>query len=349
MAESYPPLRFLCFGAGAIGTYIGGSLARSGQKVVFLDRPEMVEHLQRDGLHLDILGVESYLESIEVAASLDAALAKGPFDFGILAIKAFDTRAFADQLRPYAAQLLPVISFQNGVENEPLLVAALGQEKVVYGSVTSAVGRRGLGNIVLERLRGIGVASNLPQMPALVNAMNRAGLNTHRYNNPAAMKWSKMLTNLQTNASSAILNMLPSQILAHPKLYQLEICQLREALAVMAALKLPVVDLPGTPVRLLAWMARSLPFAISQPLAQVFLGRGRGAKKPSFLIDLEAGRDKSEVDYLNGAVVRFGERLDVPTPVNRALNQTLSAIVRGEKDWSEFSGKPDALLAATGC
>ena len=348
MPRSYLPLRFLCFGAGAIGTYIGGSLAKSGRKVVFLDRSEVAGQIRREGLRLDILGVESHLESIETADSIEAALSKGPFDFGILAVKAFDTQAFADQLRPYAAQLPPVISFQNGVENEPLLAAALGQEKVVYGSVTSAVGRRGTGNIVLERLRGIGLASELAQMPALVDAMNAAGLNTRLYHNPAAMKWSKMLTNLQTNASSAILNMLPAQVLAHSKLYQLEICQLREALAVMSALKLPVVDLPGAPVRLLAWMAKSLPFAISQPMAQVFLGKGRGDKKPSFLIDLEAGRQKSEVDYLNGAVVRFGERLGVPTPVNRVLNQTLSAIVRGEKDWSEFSGKPGALLAAAG-
>jgi 2-dehydropantoate 2-reductase len=348
MVPSQSSLRFLCFGAGAIGTYIGGSLAKSGQKVVFLDRPGMVEQLQRDGLYLDILGAESHLESIEAAASLDAVLAKGPFDFGILAVKAFDTQAFADQLRPYAAQLPPVISFQNGVENEPLLAAALGQEKVVYGSVTSAVGRRAVGNIVLEKHRGVGVAGELPMMPTLVDAMNAAELNTKLYHNASAMKWSKMLTNLQTNASSAILNMLPSQVLADPRLYRLEMLQLREALAVMDALHLPVVNLPGTPVRLLAWMVESLPFAISQPLAQVFLGRGRGAKKPSFLIDLEAGRDKSEVDYLNGAVVRFGERLGVPTPVNRALNQTLDAIVRGEKDWAEFSGKPEALLAAAG-
>jgi 2-dehydropantoate 2-reductase len=348
MAQSHSQLSFLCFGAGAIGTYLGGSLARSGQKVVFVDRPEVAEKIHRDGLYLNILGVESHLEAIETAASIEAALAKGPFDFGILAVKAFDTQAFADQLRPYATQLPPVISFQNGVENESLLAAALGQEKVVYGSVTSAVGRLGTGNIILERHRGLGIASELPLMPTLVAIMNEAGLNARLYHNASAMKWSKMLTNLQTNASAAILNMLPSQILACPKLYRLEICQLREALAVMVALHLPVVDLPGAPVRLLAWMARELPFAVSRPLAQWFLGRGRGAKKPSFLIDLEAGREKSEVDYLNGAVVRFGERLGVPTPVNRVLNQTLNAIVRGERSWSEFSGKPDALLAAAG-
>ncbi len=159
------------------------------------------------------------------------------------------------------------------------------------------------------------------------------------------MKWSKMLTNLLANASSAILDMTPAEIFAQPGLYKLEIAQLREALAVMDAQQIQVVDLPGTPVRLLTWTIRNLPLSISRPLLRRAIGGGRGGKMPSFHIDLHSGRGQSEVDYLNGAVVRFGERTGVPTPANRLLNETLLRLTRGEIPLEQFSGQPEKLLA----
>ncbi len=142
------------------------------------------------------------------------------------------------------------------------------------------------------------------------------------------MKWSKMLTNLMVNSTVAILDMPPRAVLAHPGLFRLEIAMLREALAVMKAQGIRVVDTPRTPVRLLA-LAASLPAFISRPLMVRAVGGGRGGKMPSFHIDLHAGRGKSEVEWLNGAVVRYGEKSGVPTPVNKQLTGILSALTRG--------------------
>jgi 2-dehydropantoate 2-reductase len=161
------------------------------------------------------------------------------------------------------------------------------------------------------------------------------------------MKWSKLLTNLLANATSAILDMTPAQVFAHPGLYRLEIEGLHEALRVMAAQSLRVVDLPGTPVRLLALGAR-LPYFISKPLMQRSVGSGRGGKMPSFHIDLHSGRGKSEVDYLNGAVVRFGERLGTPTPVNKLLCETLLGLTEGEITIETYRHRPERLLEELG-
>ena len=117
------------------------------------------------------------------------------------------------------------------------------------------------------------------------------------------MKWSKLLTNLIANATSAILDMTAPEVFADSKLYALEIGMLRECLAVMDVQGIPVVDLPGTPVRLLEFAAR-LPFWLSKPLFSRAAGSGRGRKLPSFHIDLYSGRGTSEVEYLNGAVVQ---------------------------------------------
>jgi 2-dehydropantoate 2-reductase len=211
--------------------------------------------------------------------------------------------------------------------------------------VTTAVGRKGAGSIVVERLRGIGIASNHPLSAALLAAANQAGLRARGYANPAAMKWSKMVTNLIANASSAILDLPPARIFADPALYCIEARQLREALAVMQAMRIPVVDLPSTPVRALAWIVSRLPFSISRPLLVRAVGAGRGAKMPSFHIDLYAGRTKSEVEYLNGAVARYGKKYHVAAPVNQTLTQILMGMTSGEISKEDFAHQPEKLLA----
>jgi len=337
-------LRFLCFGAGAIGTYIGGSLALAGQHVVFLERPELAPGLRERGLRIQRGGEESHVTAPQVAASLDEALTHGPFDAALLAVKSFDTPGLLESLLPYKVALPPVICFQNGVDNEPLLSSALGEEKVIPATVTTAIGRGQAGAIAVERLRGIGLHADHILSPNLEGVFNAAGLRARLYYNAPAMKWSKMLTNLLANASSAILNLPPSVIFADPALFEMEMEMLREALRVMRALKLPVIDLPGTPVRALAFLGGSMPRWLSQPLLSQALGKGRGAKMPSFHIDLHAGRGTSEVDYLNGAVVRAGEKLGISTPVNRALNATLLALTRGELPLDTYARNPHEFL-----
>jgi 2-dehydropantoate 2-reductase len=344
--SSTPQMRFLVFGGGAIGTYIGGSLALSGQDVVFVERPSLVDMLHNNGLHLRIKDQERQVDEPMVVSVVDEALSQGPYDAAILAVKSFDTRPLLESLAPYLVELPPIICLQNGVENEPLLAEVLGKSKVIHGTVTSAIGRRGPGSIVLERLRGVGISAAHPLSPALESTFNAAGLNARLFDNPAAMKWSKMLTNLLANASSAILDMPPAKIFAHPGLYRMEMEQVRECLRVMAVQRIPVVDLPGTPVRLLTWFARSLPPAASQPFLLQSLGKGRGDKMPSFHIDLHSGRGLSEVDYLNGAVVRFGERHQVPAPVNYFLNETLLALTAGTIPVDTFANQPAKLLQA---
>jgi 2-dehydropantoate 2-reductase len=75
------------------------------------------------------------------------------------------------------------------------------------------------------------------------------------------------------------------------------------------------------------------------------VGGGRGAKMPSFHIDLHAGRGKSEVDFLNGAVVRAGLKSNIPTPVNKILNETLLALTRKEIPLEQFAHQPLKLLS----
>ena len=351
-SSSSSPLNILVFGAGAIGTYIGGSLALAGNRVVFVEQPAVADDLRQRGLRLDLTldkrrkTKDSSLlspTSFVMAGSLEEALNYWPFDVALFALKSFDTPAALEGMKPFAEKLPPMLCLSNGVDNEPAIAAALGADKVIYGTVTTAIGRRSAGDIALEKMRGIGIADGHPLSGKLAAAFNAAFLNAQLFSNGLSMKWSKMLTNLIANPTSAILDMTAAQVFANLKLYKLEIDMLRECLAVMEAQNIEVVDLPKTPVRALAFATR-LPLWLSKPLLGRAAGSGRGAKMPSFHIDLHSGRGKSEVEYLHGAVVRAGEKADVPTPVNKALTETLLSLTNKEIPLEEFAGQPRKLL-----
>lgn len=337
-------MKVLSYGAGAIGTYMGVSLADQGHQLVFLERPESASRLQETGLKLILDGKTLGIEKPQVASSLDEALSQGPYDFIIFALKAYDTPSAAQALAAHANGVPPVLCLQNGVENEAVLADALGKERVISGTVTSAVGRNDVGDVVLERLRGVGIAADHPRSHEIAEAFNAAGLNARLYARPADMKWSKMLTNLPANASSAILGMKPGEVYGHPQLFRLEKAQMNEALAVMRRYKYQVVDLPDTPVRALVFAVQHLPEKLARGVLARGVGGGRGNKMPSFYIDLHSGRKESEVAYLNGAVVRAGEALGLPTPANRVLTETLLSLAQGDLALEEFTGQPGKLL-----
>jgi 2-dehydropantoate 2-reductase len=337
-------MKFLFFGAGAIGSYIGGSLALAGCDVAFVERPEPAEILRRDGLTL-ALGAQTHRIPVRgIFTSAADALREHAPDLAVFALKSYDTGAAIDPLRPLAGRLPPALCLQNGVGNEAALESVFGTGQVIAGTVTSAVGRGRAGEIRLERRRGAGVAAGHTLSSPLVLALNRAGLNARLFPDARAMKWSKLLTNLTANASSAILAMTPRAIFSAARLFPMEREMLRECLRVMRAAGIDVVDLPGTPVKMLAFAVEKLPRILAQPALARAVGGGRGGKMPSFYLDLQSGRGNTEVDWLNGAVAREGARLGIPTPVNRLLTETLTRQVQDPSLGWEFHEKPEALI-----
>jgi 2-dehydropantoate 2-reductase len=347
-------MRILFFGAGAIGTYIGGSLAAAGHAVTFIERPQPADVIRARGLRVRRGAEPETIRSFSMVTSPEEALAAGPYDFGVFALKSFDTGSALEELRAAAhlppsdtqtsVPVPPLLCFQNGVDNEAEIARSLGADHVIAGTVTTAVGKPGLGEAVVERRRGVGVALGHPLSGPIVQALNQARLNARPYPEAAPMKWSKLLTNLIGNATSAILDLPVAGLFADRRLFALEIAVLRECLRVMRAQGLSPVDLPGTPVRALALAVEHLPRAAAQPILARAVGAGRGGKMPSFHIDLHGGRGQTEVRWLNGAVVAHGARLGVAAPVNRVLTDTLEAISAGRLDKEQFRQRPESLL-----
>lgn len=337
-------LRAACFGMGAIGTYIGGSLANIGCEVVFVERPEAQKFEQLTNLKIRLPAEELSLQNVKVTTDIQPLFQTRHFDVVILAVKAFDTEGIINELTKLKATLPTILCLQNGVENEALIEERLGKGAVIGGTITSAVSRIGLGDVKLEKLRGVGIETGTALSEKLIEVFNRAGMNALGYPDRNDMKWSKMLTNLLVNASAAILDWTPAKILNHPLTYRIEVMQLREALAVMRYMGIRVVDLPRTPVKLLASLMSRLPITAGRYLVGAALAKGRGGKMPSLHIDLHGGRVRSEVEFLNGAVSRFGRKTGIATPVNDALNEILIDLASGKLARETYSNKPEKLF-----
>lgn len=348
-------MRLLVYGAGAVGGYVGGKLAAAGHDVVCLGRLRVAEAINARGLVVQDggrgtvapqRGASRRARAVTSAAEAFSGALDAPFDFVIFAMKSSDTAAAIEELRPVTPQPPPVLCLQNGVDNEPALAGAFGAERVIPGTLTTAVSTDEPGVITVERERGIGLALGHPLAPKIAEAFDGAGLLTVRY--PAAqaeaLKWTKLLTNLIANATSAITDMTPEEVYAHPRLFRLEIAMLRECLAVMQAMRLSLVNLPRLRARPLGLLLRYLPPATYQSVLRGQVGGGRGGKMPSFHAALNSGRAQTEVEWLHGAVARRAEQVGTRAPVCRMLTETLTGITEGRLAWEDFRKKPEALL-----
>ncbi len=334
---------FLVIGPGAVGTYLGGSLALHGFPVVWLVLPRHRERLKARGLRLHLPFGEFLLPAGPVYDAWDRALEAFPDAQGVLlAVKAYHLDAVLERLHPLRERLPPVLSLLNGVETERPLVAMLGSDRVLVGSLLTAVEREGIGHVRVARLRGLALEGRVPR--PWVRAFEAARVHPRVYPSARSIQWSKLLTNLLANSLSALLDWSPAQVYTHPALCRLEVAQQREALQVMRALGVPVIDLPRTPVRGLAWVVEHLPPGLACRALRPFVAGGRGSKMPSFHRDLWQGPGRTEADAYHGPVVRYGERAGVPTPVHRALWRLWQAVHRGELDPQGWRHRPEALL-----
>lgn len=337
----------LVYGAGAIGGYLGGTLALAGHHVTLICRPAPAQVIQRDGLLITQSG-RTQRAPVQCAADLETALAgAAAYDLVILGMKSYDLADAAARLAA-ACPGARVMGTQNGIGVEETIAAHFGPDCTLSGAITIPISRAAPNHLIVERPgRGLGLAPVAAGQPVgrWVDLFRAAGLNAGALADYRAMKWSKAFLNIMGNATSAILNRPPAAVYRDGALFNMEMRMLREMRAVMKRLGIAVVNLPGASARPLA---RSLAYAPRFLLRAVFtqvIIHGRGDKMPSFHIDLATGKGRSEVAFHNGAIAAAGRAAGVPTPVNAALNETLLRLTNGTADRAYFDGRPDRLLA----
>jgi 2-dehydropantoate 2-reductase len=292
-------------GAGAVGCWYGAMLARTGVPVTMIGRPAHVEAMRAHGLRLTGAGLD---ERVRVQADVGAAAAAGA-GIVLVCVKSNDTEGAGAALAPHLAPGAVVLSLQNGVDNAARLQAVLGapvQPAVVYVASEMAgpghVRHLGRGELVLPTTAPAGCGLANDQVARLFIA---AGVPVELSDNVPGALWIKLMLNCAYNALSAITNLPYGPLVAQPGLPETMRAAVLECLAVADALG---VVLPGDAFEAVDRIARTMPGQYSSTAQDVRRG------KPS------------EIDHLNGYVVRAGERLGIATPVNRALHALVKVL-----------------------
>lgn len=320
---SRPAVRILCYGAGAVGSFLAARLALTGADVTLLGRQAAVESLASTGLALET-GGRTFVALVHAVATVDAV--RTPPDLVFLAVKSNDTEAALPDLKRLADLGATICTIQNGVGNEQTLIGALGAEHVLSGAITISVSMPEPG-LVMQHTGEGGVAfAPVPGGPTPGTALaifDEAGLPAVGVASYHDLKWSKLLLNLLANAQAAILDCDASTVVNDPALFGIEQRAFREAVRVIRRLPAQPIVLPGYDVPKLA-LAMRFPRPVAWRILKERIGGGRGEKRPSLALDLARGKRQTEVDWLNGAVETAARQFGMRTPVNA----TLAALVR---------------------
>ena len=296
MSFAWPKIAVV--GAGAVGGYFGGMLARAGAPVMFIGRPVFVEAVKRDGLFLD---ATSFQERVRAEASTELSAARGA-EIILFCVKTTDTVATARDLAKILSPAAILISMQNGVDNAEQIHRAAGLNALAAAVYVAAavpapgtVKHVGRGDLVL------GPENEITKRVAAVFV--RAGVPCRISDNLSGELWTKLVWNCALNAISALGKATYGDILASEDAKMLLQGVVYEVLAVARAAG---VSLPafGDPQAAIAGA-----YKVAEQMA---------ATRSSTSQDMMRGK-KTEIDSLNGFMVRRGHELGVATPINHAL------------------------------
>ena len=301
-------------GAGALGSAIGGALAEAGAAVTLVTRNAAhVAAIRHGGLRLRAgaaAGVAVPERRVAVRAQTDA-LALGVMDLVIVLVKSFHTREALQAARHLVGPRTVVMSLQNGLGHEDILADVVGRAQVMAGKtyVGGVLLEPGLIQASIagkETLIGELDGSISTRVLAIAAVFRDAGLAITLSENIVGAMWDKLLVNVATGALSGISGLTYGALYQVPEIEATALAAVDEAMAVARAAGITL----RTREPRQAWdlAAAGLPADF----------------KTSMLQSLEKG-SMTEIDFINGAVVRHGQRWGVPTPIN----QTLVAGIKG--------------------
>lgn len=311
-------MRICMLGAGALGCAIGGVLARGGSDVVFVDRHQAhVDAIKAKGLTLrcddgeQVVRVEAHTQCLGLP----------PVDLIIVLVKSAATRAAIESACPLLGENTLVMSIQNGLGHEEILAEVVGRERVLaaktyVGGVFLEPGHVASGYKGKQTYIGELDGRLTPRLQAVVDEFQRAGLQATASANIYGTMWDKLLVNVATGAVCAITRLPYGWLYQVPEIEATALAAVGEGIAVAKANGITLAS--EAPKYFWELAAAGLPAEF----------------KTSMLQSLEKG-EITEVDFINGSVLRWGERSGIATPVNR----TLLAMVKGIENFQENFGK----------
>jgi 2-dehydropantoate 2-reductase len=324
--------RIVIFGAGSIGCYVGGRLLSGGADVTMIGRSKMQAVFSDHPLKVtDYEGFSAehtltdtrYVTSAEAAANADLVL---------VTVKSAATREAGESLAPFVKPGVPVVSLQNGISNATQLQEAMPDANVVAGMVPFNVLQQAPGHFHQGTEGHLMAASNTALEPALP-WFGKAGLPLELRPDIESVMWSKLLLNLNNPVNA--LSGVPLLEELSQREYRLVLAMAqKETLRLLGQADIPTVKLTGLPTRLIPVLMSS-PNWIFSRVAKQMLTIDPVARS-SMWEDLQAGRP-TEVDWINGEVVKLARSLGTEAPVNQKLVELMHQQEKDPKSWAAES------------
>lgn len=285
-------MKFAVMGAGAVGCYFGALLARAGHDVTLIGRPQHVEAINARGLRLE---TKTFDEHVQVRATTEASGVRDA-DVVLFCIKSADTEATGRDMSGYLKSDATVLCLQNGVDNAERLQSAI-QQLAVPAAVYVATEMAGPGH-VRHHGRGELIIGSGPQCATIAATLGAAQIPTTVSETVLSVLWAKLVANCSYNALSAVAQLPYGKLIAVDGTRDVIRSVVDECSTVASAAGIP---LPDNILDMTFSIARDMPGQYSSTAQDMARG------KPT------------EIDHLNGYVVRKGMQLGIPTPVNRLL------------------------------
>jgi 2-dehydropantoate 2-reductase len=319
--------RVAVMGAGAVGSYFGGMLARAGARVTLIARTPHVEAIRRDGLFIDSV---NFQERVPIEASTEPSAARDA-EMVLFCVKTLDDEEAVRSLAPHISPGAIVVSLQNGVDNVERIRAASGIEAlpaVVYIAAAmpqpGRIKHNGRGDLIIGELEGSAHAKAKPaRTERVAELFDSAGVPCRISANIQGDLWTKLIMNCAGNAVTALAHTSYGRAARDPDTRDVMRKVIEETVAVARTLRvrLPEVDLVETGLKL----AETLGEATSSTAQDIARGK------------------RTEIGSLNGYVVRQGAEAGVPTPVNETLAALVGLL---EKTAAQSSAAPEPAPAA---
>ena len=304
----FRPEKFAVVGAGPVGCIVAAYLSSGGYDVTLCDViPDLLKPAKDPGIKID--GAENFQQPVTRTVQSVDALAEHKPDVIFITVKANALPLIASAIEAFHHDRMYVVSWQNGIDTELELSKTLGRSNVMRSVVNYGCGLAGPGHVHMpfhhppHYIQELDPESRTAAK-AIAQALSKCGLETDNTDQIVSMVWRKTVMNASMNPVCAVTGLTMSRAMNDPIVYQIVDSLVQECIAVARANEIS-----------LGWDYYTM--------AMDYM-RNAGDHKPSMLMDIEANR-RTEIDYINGMFVKYGERTGLPTPYNR----TMVGLVKG--------------------
>ena len=306
-------MRIVIAGAGAMGQMLGLFLARGKSDVsLIVRRQEVKDAIENRGLTFKPYGDETPQkdEPVKIKTFIGAQGIKEP-DAVFIMTKGTDTDGVMQDIKPLLGKNTAVVSLQNGLGNVDIIKKYVSEDNIYYGCMNLSATITAPGELSGSLFDGVNIyfGSVIKEKKQekrgneISEAFSKGGLSAEYTNDIDKEVWNKLLVNIIVNATCGLVRLRGGEAASDADFVSLGVDMLKEAISVAAKL--------GVNIDFGTFMSQVLPRA----------SKTSGAHYPSMAQDMMIRKVKTEIEFINGAIVRLGEELGVPTPVNTTITR----------------------------